>query len=389
MRRPSLTWLAPLGVLALAFASCTYDFDAAFSDTPTVTGSGATGGSTPTGSGGGTAGTGGAGLTAGSGGIAGAGGQGTGAQAAGETCDNNFDDDGDQAVDCADPDCQADWECAVPAPAGWEGPVAVYVGDPSQVPTCAPTWDEPPLEGGTALDAPAAICNPCGCDAPDISCSIGDVDLYAFNGCGNWEHELTPPAAGSCYPFSYGGGDLSAAIGHTGTPQPGASCAENGGGVQSVPAYTWTEAALLCRGDLVWGGCGTNLCAPRPDGTFRRCVFIAGPASCSFPYTDELTIFTTVQDTRDCSDCACGSPTDIVCGGTTELWEDAGCGGAPQMTVAHDDNCESNGLLNNPFDGSYQFTENISYTPCASSGGESTGQATAETPYTVCCLPQS
>ncbi|MBW2524960.1 MAG: hypothetical protein JRI23_12320 [Deltaproteobacteria bacterium] len=382
-------WIA-VGSMA-AVASCTYDFDAPFERSTSTTGGTATGGGTETGTATGTASgtatgsgttTGGTGGMAGSGGGA-TGGQGTGAQAGGENCANGIDDDGDQAADCADTECQVDWECAVPPSAPWEGPVAFYLGDPANTPACSAPWDGE-ITGGVGIDAPDAQCNPCTCDPPVVTCGRGVLWQYNFPGCGSTlgTDQLGPE--GQCTTDTSPVNTDAIAL-EPGNPQS-ASCQESGGGLSSAPPWSWQEDALFCTGDLLQVGCtGGNLCAPRPTSTFRRCIYRVGSGySCPSPYVDELEIYTDGTDSRDCGSCSCGSSGNVQCTGNLEVWENTGCSGAADVLV-DTGNCADAPNLEGTF--SHRFTADYTADDCTPSGGQPDGTVTEAAPYTVCCLP--
>ena len=381
--RSTCFWLSFVAVAATTVVSCTYDFEAPFRESPTetTTDSGTAGGTTTTTSNtGGAAASGGSGATAGSGGEA-TGGQGTGAQAGGENCSNGIDDDGDQAADCADTECQVDWECAVAAPAGWLGPAAFYLGDADQVPDCGAPWNDH-TDGGVGLDAPAAQCTACGCDDPVFQCDNPTLVPYNSSSCSSPYASLDALTAGVCYTDSVNintdsyGADPGAV--------QNASCATTGGDA-SIPPTSWQQSARFCTGELRQVGCsGGNLCAPRTTASLRRCIYRADAyPTCPAPYTDELAVYTSIDDTRRCDACGC-SPPVVDCAGSFDIFDTSACGGIPEASVDSGD-C----TFSQAYPGmSYRLTA-TSFTaqPCAATGGTALGTATPEGLVTVCCLP--
>ena len=86
----------------------------------------------------------------------------TDSSSSGEQCLNGIDDDGDQLVDCADPDCKgAGYQCSPNPPAGWSGPFAFYDG-PS-APACPSSFSNEFANGGIGFLGPPAACSKCTC----------------------------------------------------------------------------------------------------------------------------------------------------------------------------------------------------------------------------------
>ncbi|MBW2527418.1 MAG: hypothetical protein JRI23_24765 [Deltaproteobacteria bacterium] len=384
---PGFRWMGRAGslVVVAAVGSCTYDFDAAFSKTPagtaTATGVAGSGGATSSGSTGGSAGTG------GTGGSAGSGGTGQGGSTGGENCANGLDDDGDQLNDCADPDCQAGFECAVLPGLAWSDPVGVFRGDEAlTVPDCeAPFTTESDYHIG--MSASAASCSSCSCDGEAL-CSVEGLWLYSVSGCAVQFGAYTPSALGACDPFS--ADDLDSAGAGDSTPL-GGSCVASGGDVTNLPAIQWQENVRFCEGALpagADGGCSDGqVCAPLPTSDFQRCVTRSGDQACAAPYTQKTLVYRNVDDQRGCTACNCSNPSDINCyQARTDFFYSNDCSGSVAESVPNIGSCEDVTLPNN-FTGSVRFTTNASYDGCNPSGGQPTGSPVGIDPITVCCVP--
>lgn len=377
--------VAALGATA-AISSCTYDFDAPFSDTPSGTGTAAStgtagaGGETPTGTVGG-------GGTTSTGSTGGTGGTGQGGSTGDEDCSNGTDDDGDQLNDCADPDCQLGWECAVLAGTDWSEPVGFYRGDDAlPVPDCEDPFTTA-SDYGLGLSAAAASCNPCSCDGTAL-CDVADSDYFSTSGCASFENSHSPSAAGACDAFSTP--DLDSVGAYASDPVNG-SCTPTGGDVANLPAVQWQENVRICEGALetgASGGCNEGqACVPLPTSDFRRCVTRSGDLSCTAPYTQKTLVYRTVADQRGCTDCSCSNPTFIDCDDAqTLIYQTADCSGSPYVVVDHSAGCQ-NFLQGSVINGSARFTVNPDFGGCYPSGGQPTGSATGDNPITVCCLP--
>jgi len=384
----AVTLLVGIGaVSSLAVASCTYDFDGAFSDSPGTTGTetgavGGGGGVSPTGGSAGTTTSGGGGT----GGVAGTGGVGgTGGDPGGEDCSNGTDDDGDQDIDCADTDCQQGWECAVEPPATWDGPFAVYVGPGGQAsPSCGGSWDDFD-DHGIGMVASGAQCSNCACSTPSLQCSLPDTTLFDANGCNPLDTvgTLTPTADGACIPFS--SPYIEAVLLVESTDQ-GSSCTASGG-VLSAPTISWNQALRICSGDLVLGGCGgQQVCAPQRDANFQRCITRTGVFACPAPYTARVEFYASYTDTRACSTCTCGAPASLVCDGYTELHDLPGCSGGPVETYDARNQCDGQDVT--PIaSGSFRYTATNSSGNCSTQGGQLSGSVSESGRTTLCCLP--
>lgn len=355
-------------VIAVACSACTYDFDSAFG------GVGGQGGQAPAVGGG-----------PDSGGSGGSGA--TGGGPSDELCFNGVDDDDDGAADCADPDCRGA-VCAPEAPPGWSGPATLHRGDADEVPTCPETLTE--IAGGAGdLTAPPAACEACSCGTPTGGvCGIGTTTLYASNSvcAGDIATVVQPPTPNVCHSFAPGDQSTQA----TGEPipvEPVGSC-EPAGGTATVPPATFAEPWLLCTASA-GTGCGDEVCVPAATApSSELCVFTEGDVPCPTEiYRSKRTIFTDIDDSRECTDCACAPPIGQTCTGTTNLYTGGSCNNLVN-SVAHDGTtCESYDIL--LFSGSALFVPDAgpSGGSCAASGGEPDGTATATGLTTVCCRP--
>ncbi|MBW2526300.1 MAG: hypothetical protein JRI23_19115, partial [Deltaproteobacteria bacterium] len=295
------------------------------------------------------------------------------------------DDDGDQDIDCADADCQQDWECAVEPVAGWEGPYAVYLGPAAATPPdCSGPWSSHD-DYGIGIQIPQAQCTSCSCSTPDVQCSLPTTTLYAYNGCNSGDEiqVLTPTGDGVCLPLST---TYVEAVGTVASVDQGSSCTASGGNYTAAPV-TWNQTLRVCRGDLVLGGCGgQQVCAPLEDTSFSRCILRAGIRVCPAPYTSRTEFYATFTDTRACTTCTCGAPSNVQCDGVTELFDEPGCGSAPIEAYSAMDRCDG-GDLPDITNGSFRYLAFNSSGSCSSQGGQLTGTATEADVTTLCCLP--
>lgn len=366
-----LRWAALSGAAAVvvgcAFPEHTFDDDE-FYGTGAMDGGAGSGGA-----GGGASGTGGGAGTGASGGTGGSGGG------------------GNTGGDCAG-------QCA-PVPAGWQGPVALYLGAAAAaVPDCAGDFVTNQLNASTDLDPGAASCSPCSCgSAAGSSCAPPVARLWQEVGCSSGAYvELTPPPssqAGDCLFV-----DLSAQPGFTvagvtaSAPTPTAACSVASGSgeiTKATPSFTTRARACGLPGSPSNAGCGNDVCVPPlPSGFTSLCVHQPGDIPCAgSTFVTRHVVYGGFDDQRSCAACSC-SASGGTCGGTLGVWSNAACSGNAEGTVTTLGTATCVGLA-------HSTQKSLRYTPapgdpagvaCAPSGGELTGSATGTGPTTLCCL---
>jgi len=111
----------------------------------------------------------------------------------------------------------------------------------------------------------------------------------------------------------------------------------------------------------------------------------AGDLGCSSAggYTDAHLFYAGVDDARACTACSCGPVSGSACSTTVTLYADGACSTVVQSGAA--------GCYDVPAGtpiGSKSANPPV-YQPgfCGPSGGEPTGDAIPQTPFTFCCLP--
>lgn len=352
------------------------------------------------GSGSGAAGTGGSGTagsgatgTGGSGGGVGAGGSGTaGSGASGpEDCLDGADGDGDGLVDCADPDCNAGFECAPAAPAGWDGYYRVRrlpIGDPT--PACAGGEAPEALLAGPAGPAECTACS-CGpleqaaCAPPQILCWPGSGSCQGSNPA-DWTMQL---ADGTCQKpnLPIGTFFLSCALGGPAAVLEEGACAPSA--VDFPNKDTWADQVTACGAGPAGGGCGgADVCVPRVDDPAESlCVRQSGAgAACPAGWTEAVQAFTGGADTRGCSSCSCGSPGTTCAGGGYTVFDFNDCANGGDAPVAVDSNqCDNVSGLLDSLSWSVQAQLPTPSGACPAAGGEPTGAVQTEGPVTFCC----
>jgi hypothetical protein len=304
-------------------------------------------------------------------------------KAAVENCTNNFDDNCDGKIDCADPMCNAQGFACVPAaPNGWTGPVAYYSGA-SESPACPAAYPTDSLNGHSTPAQAPAVCS-CSCGSPQgVSCSAVNITYFSDGQCG-----------ASCGSDGLPGGLCVAApcqgLSESATPPQvqGGSCTASG--TKKVPPITWGASERACTGP-VGGGCAAGMvCAAAVGSPFggTPCVYEAGQQSCPAQYPKATTTYGGANDSRDCGPCACGNPTGLSCSiPTVSLWSDPQCGSRQVSMFAADGTCTSGGVSGGAVAGAISTSSMLQGSgSCPAMGGAATGSVTPTMPTTVCCL---
>lgn len=154
--------------------------------------------------------------------------------------------------------------------------------------------------------------------------------------------------------------------------------------------YGWATVARTCRG-ATSGSCGApdEVCAPPAPAGFEQCLFQSGDADCPVTYPVRHTFYSTFDDSRDCTPCACGAPVGSTCMTMLSTFTDGACS-SPLSSNTIDatgptclDVMPSGQAL-----GSKQASAPV-YAPgvCQASGGQPVGNAVPAEPTTFCCLP--
>jgi hypothetical protein len=298
-----------------------------------------------------------------------------------ERCDNGIDDDGDGKIDCADDDCAA-MRCSPAAPSGWQGPVVFRESDDEA--TCAGAFERVAWRGGNDPQADAVSCSKCTCDGNSSCASAIDFVSSSEAQCGgkscstsiNQACAEISPACLADLTTAYMKTALASAAGC----QPSEQHADK-------PAPSWRTHALACSpGALSTGGCAKDeLCAPAADGgdgfEGRYCVYRDGERDCpSATFTDRRVYHRAFKDTRACSTCSCGGD---ECQYRWRVFnaDDTSCA-TPLLELSSEDQC----VQVNPKDGKLRVGAMISGGgACTASGGESSGDVSADDAVTLCC----
>lgn len=241
-------------------------------------------------------------------------------------CLDGLDNDADGDVDCADSDCQPDYECVAAPPAGW-GEV-IYVQRSDYDPLAS---DSVICPGGAAAATyragpSPAECTPCDCSFTGAACSA-PVLQWKMQGCGGtW---LTDSDGSTLTCYDEGTSDTGARLYRLGagpTTLSQGTCEANGG-VLTNP-LPWSATVHVCEA-AVGGGCGAERrCVERPPTAFEDavCMKQAGEVSCPAGwFAEDLDVYGGGVDTRACSGCGCSVGAVACQGGKYTINSGGGC----------------------------------------------------------------
>lgn len=297
----------------------------------------------------------------------------------GEDCLNGADDDGDGDVDCADADC-SNFAC-VAAPDGWEGPVALYDGSSGTAPDCPPELPDFVADGLADPVQEDASCEACTCAAPAITCTPASLLAYGGGICGGVSTPYAQPSQPNMCQTINGNDNVDAYLADS--PMVSAGPCVAAGGTSSVPPAKAGRIGRVC-GAQAGGGCmGGAVCAPTSVAApfeQRLCVFQAGDANCPVGFETKRLYATSLDDSRACTACSCGTAS-ASCSITTTVYADSVCT-ATIAVVPNNHMCVPGNL------GKSIMTTRTVNGSCPASGGQPTGSVTlGPEQVTVCCAP--
>lgn len=276
-----------------------------------------------------------------------------------------------------DPECGPASTCGDEAPVGWFGPV-IHARFPegSEPPACPEAYSDP---GPTLLagfnDPGPAIC---GCECELSMMQNCYTSLYTGGvqpTCSDWgeildvtETCITTEVNGFIRFNASGGG--------------GGLCDETE--MELIPPLVWESAIRTCRLDAEFPCGDGGVCTPDPAEGFEDiwCIYQQGDLDCpAGPFSEKQVFYTAAEDTRDCTNCQCGSAgiscSDLEVG----VYAGTDCAGEPVSTIAADGVCTA--AVGGSVAGN--FGESALCPVTEPSLPE--GALTAMGPFTFCCQP--
>jgi hypothetical protein len=267
--------------------------------------------------------------------------------------------------------------CAPAVPGGWDGPVAAFVG-PGPAGDCGAAGQV--VAGHAGEFSADAACAQCSCGNPaGASCGLPTVTFYNGSGCMPPTDTLQVNGSSTCKNIVVDLPEFVASVRYTSVPSVQGTCPPAGGALQAEPP-TFEHEALLCNLPVVGECQGAETCVGAPPASFEQgaCIYRQGDHACPAAYPHEFSVYTTVDDTRGCTSCACAKSTPSCTGTLGVHTGGSNCIGS--ATTVPLNTCV------NATPGSMKWTAGaFGAGSCAPSGGSLMGTAFPDGAITVCC----
>ena len=269
--------------------------------------------------------------------------------------------------------------CAPGAPAGWTGPVSLYVGSGPAPAACAVSV----FDGHGELVAPPASCASCGCEAATgVGCAEPVLSLFVDPGCSKPSTAVS--VSTSCTPL------LAAAATLAAPALTGGSCAPSGGSATVAP-LAWATVARACSiGASASCGAGGSCVTGQPSATAVCVMQASATTACpsGYPIGPQV-LYTHADDTRGCGACTCATPSGAACSiaaPAVDTSMDPSCSNPLVMMAAPSGCTLLNGSLFATLAPGAVPTLTGQPTCAVSGGGMPSGAATPGGATSFCCL---
>ncbi len=289
-------------------------------------------------------------------------------------------------------DCPPQFVCAAAVPAGWQGPATRFTGVSAPLPQCPDDYPFDEISAGSGPSAAAVTCSSCTCSEPTgVECQGPAIELFNADTCESQpivrqleDHLVCTPLPGI---FTAIEGLISEPI----LPIPGSGACTPDGGDIDAPDTSWDQRLRICGGAPTAGGCEDDgACVPAPDSSLAPglCIFTDDDVACpDGPYSQRNLFFQGLDDSRECTECTCGAPTQTICFADIDMYNDDACRSwrtAVQQVAPNV--CYDISVFNGGHPGSARLdvfdTEGGS---CIANGGVPVGAVVPIDPVTVCC----
>ena len=300
-----------------------------------------------------------------------------------------------------DPECSG--RCVPIGPLDWFGPGLLWIGhNESEAPECPPSSPVASEFVFNDLNAPN-VCGACKCDAPSGSCALPTTMTAAsapcdggapgvahtpFNAPEAWDGSCTTesaiPANQKCNGVNCVQSLTIAPLTLTEAP-----CGVSVEPVAAKMPHLWGAVARTCHGSTL-GACTSPAegCSPPASPGFEQCLTHDGDRECPAIYPIKHLFYYGLEDTRDCTPCACGAPVGSTCTAQLSVYKDSACSVSGSMVgISSTSSTCFDVVPSGQALGSKLATAPI-YAPgsCQASGGEPIGKGAPAGPTTFCCL---
>jgi hypothetical protein len=295
---------------------------------------------------------------------------------------NGIDDNGDDLVDCEDPQCSPAYHCVPDVPAGWS-----EIGYRAERNSNDNAIDCGKLElfhAFTDLISPTTGCQ-CSCSKPSNPvCEATPSSIWTSSNCTGYSYAVQPS---TCHDFASAAQVGSVWVGSY-SYQSGSCTVEVSGAPD--PA-TWGRTVDICVAKERGSGCAAgHTCIPRaPAGAEANpCIRQIGTMECPSDYPTRHIYHSDVTDTRSCSaaQCSC-SPSSGKCTPTVNLYTGQQCN---NQQVNYPLGQSSGRCIATNYPAGTRIRSgyvagNLETGSCASSGTGFLGTSSPKEPQTLCC----
>ncbi len=283
------------------------------------------------------------------------------------------DGSGSTAAETGDPECGPSAVCGQPAPAGWFGPAIysrVVEGDAPACPAEYPSGGPTVLEG--YHDPGPALCD-CECNLNMMQTCSAYVYGHNNSSCNTYNYSQVTEACSAVSITAYA--QFYAYL------QNNPSCMQNK--MEEFPAPQWDASIKSCKLGDNPTSCGEGgICTPVPGADFEApvCIYKQGDEACpAGPYSNKVTFFTGVEDSRDCSSCTCGTVAANCDNAVADVYTGTECAGNPTSSLAANGGCVP------AVGGSIAMAIDDASTCPITATPEPTGSIAAVGEFTFCC----
>jgi hypothetical protein len=213
-------------------------------------------------------------------------------------------------------DCSGAMQCVTAVPAGWSGPVTLWVSSTGAPPACGDGFAVTPVfDGNAGLTAGDPTCSSCSCSPPaGVACTSLAMSFYVDDMC---TQSIGSPLVLTTSCVTTPIGALAAMV--AGPIPTGGACGASGV-VASAPPASWAQRARACAPSSEPGvsDCDAGqVCAPVGSEPFstQACVMqAAAAATCPPEYpAGPYVFYSGLNDNRGCSPCECATPGSGAC----------------------------------------------------------------------------
>ncbi|MBC8069432.1 MAG: hypothetical protein IAG13_13935 [Deltaproteobacteria bacterium] len=268
--------------------------------------------------------------------------------------------------------------CGTEPPEGWFGPTIIArVAAGETAPECPEEFPDagPGLFAGFA-DVEDAECA-CECEPPAAPNCNAQL-LQRGNNCIGYQNFFSPGA--TCTNTAIDGyAELNIYAGYY---YGGADCTASQ--TAAIPPIGWEATISTCRLSETPLSCqGTKVCIPPPAENFEDtwCIYQQGDLGCpAGVFNTKSVFFTGAEDTRDCSNCNCGTPGSSCGEGQLLGFDTMDCAGEPSVVLEANGSCGEVDITSFAMEYPGSDTCPVTTQPQPIGDAEPTGE------FTFCCV---